>query len=104
MKMKILAITLFVIGVFIACRKVEQNVSNTDKYTDTELNIDKNSTFAAEERKIKEGVMGFSALSKTDRKAIVDGIIMDNKNVANIIGNVMPIINKLKKDEVVPFF
>ena len=48
--------------------------------------------------------MGFSALSKTDRKAIVDGIIMDNKNVANIIGNVMPIINKLKKDEVVPFF
>ncbi len=62
MKTRILAITLFVIGAFIACKKVGENFVNT-KYTDKELNIDKNSSFAEEERKIKEGIMGFSALS-----------------------------------------
>jgi hypothetical protein len=103
MKTRILTITLIVIGAFIACKKVEQKLSNPT-YTDAELKIDKNSAFAFEERKIKEGIMGFSALSKTDRKKIVDGIIMDNKNVANVVGNVMPIINKMNNKDIIPFF
>lgn len=48
--------------------------------------------------------MAFNGLSKEDRKIIVKGIIMDNKNVAHIVGNVMPIINKLKQEDIVPFF
>jgi len=35
---------------------------------------------------------------------IIDGIIMDNKNVANVTGNIMPIINKLKTKDIIPFF
>jgi len=103
MKTKILAITIFVIGAFIACKKVGENIIDT-KYSDVELNIDKKSAFAEEERKIKEGLMAFPQLTIDDRKAIVKGIIMDNKNVANLVGNVMPIINKLKKEDIIPFF
>ena len=81
MKTRILAITLFVIGAFIACKKVGENFVNT-KYTDKELNIDNNSSFAEEERKIKEGIMGFQHYLKQIGKAIVRCIVMDNKFVA----------------------
>lgn len=102
MKTKILAITMFLIGTFIACKKVSENIVET-KYSDVELNIDKNSSFAVEERKIKEGIMGFTKLTKQDRITIVKNIIMDNKNIANIV-EVMPIIKKLKKENIIPFF
>ena len=49
--------------------------------------------------------MFFSVLSLQDRKMIIDGIIMDNKNVANVTGNIVPIINaKLKTKDIIPFF
>jgi len=96
MKTKILAITLFVICAFIACKKVGENIQPT--YSDAELRINKNSTFADEERKIKEGIMGFSALSKNDRLIIVKNLIMENKHPKSII-NGMDILNKLDLNE-----
>jgi len=85
MKKRFFAITLIVIGAFIACKKVGETVADK-KYSDVELNIDKNSSFKEEERKIKEGVMEFPALTKDERKTIVKSIIMDNKNVKGILG------------------
>jgi hypothetical protein len=102
MKIKLLAITLFVIGAFIACKKVAETIN--PKYTDTELKIDPKSAFAIEERKIKEGVMNFDALTKKERKAILDGIIMDNKNVTHIGGNTMPIFEKMKMNDVINLY
>ena len=87
MKKRFFAITLIVIGAFIACKKVGENITDK-KYSDVELNIDKNSSFKEEERKIKEGIMKFPALTTSDRKLIVNGIVMDNRNVAHITGNV----------------
>ena len=103
MKTRILAITLFVIGAFMACKKVGENFVNT-KYTDKELNIDINSSFAEEERKIKEGIMGFQHYLKQIGKAIVRGIIMDNKFVARIENHTMPIFEKLSKQNVLNLY
>lgn len=48
--------------------------------------------------------MEFSALQKTDRKAIVNGIIMDNKNVTAIVNNSMEIFKKLNKEQLIQIY
>ncbi|HNY54716.1 MAG TPA: hypothetical protein PKI86_03780 [Chitinophagales bacterium] len=93
MKTKILAITLFLIGTIVACKKVEEKISNPT-YTDAELKIDTKSAFATEERKIKEGIMRFTVLDKKDRQTLIKNLVMENKHPKSII-NGMDIFNKL---------
>ena len=60
--------------------------------------------FADEERDIKLGVMNFTKLSIKERKNIVSGIVMENKNIAHIQNNVMNSIKHLKKDDVIELY
>ena len=93
MKKRFFAITLIVIGAFIACKKVGENIADK-KYSDVELNIDKNSSFKEEERKIKEGVMDYQQISIGYRKFIVTSLVMENNHPKAIV-NGMNVFNKL---------
>ncbi len=113
---RLLIITLFAAHLLIGCKKqletlpAEKNETTFESsktktphyYSDVELNINKNSSFQAEERTIKEGILLFTKLSKDDRLTIVRNLIMDNKYPAGII-NGTNIIKKLSTQDLIEF-
>lgn len=101
MKKSFLAVVILSIGMFIACKKVNETFA-TKKYSDKELSINSKSDFASEERKIKEGIMNFKDLSQEDRITLVKNLVMENKNPKAII-NGMNILSKLTMKQKVEF-
>ncbi|MCB0507735.1 MAG: hypothetical protein R2739_05785 [Chitinophagales bacterium] len=48
--------------------------------------------------------MNFSKLTISERRQIVNGIIMENKNISHIQNNVMDIISILNKEDIIELF
>lgn len=111
MKIRTLAITLFIIGITIACKKelnsLESNSNNQKSKTinsnSLRTSVSANKVNENERERIQNSILNITSIKPKYKKQLIDGIVIENGKIKGIKGGAK-IMEKLNDNEIILFY